>query len=157
MLLRGIVWSFLFAVIRVSADLMRLQPLKGYNAFGHVFETGKRFAGGSVTAFTVFGDPAKTVQKQQLLRFGVTARKRTRPAVLRNRIKRLLRESLRQIAHDYDRAGEVLPFQEIVLIWNAVPRKPSLLRLHAVLPAVRDVVDRATRYYRKEYSDGNAL
>ncbi len=140
-----------------STDLMRLHPLKGYNAFGHVFEAGRRFANGSVTALVVFHDPDSTQAEQQILRFGVTARKRTRPAVLRNRIKRLLRESLRQIIEEYSQAGKVPPFRELVLVWNAIPRKSSLLRLRMVLPAVRDTLDRATRHYRKEHGDDNPL
>lgn len=135
---------------------MRLQPLKGYDAFGNVFRTGRRFSNGKVTALVVFRPPVSVSElptnpttEQQIVYFGVTARKRTRPAVLRNRMKRLLRESMRQIAGQYD-STKPCPFREIVVIWNAVPPRPSLLGLETVLVAVRDVLERAAEYYQRE-------
>lgn len=136
--------------------VMRLQPLKGYDAFGNVFRTGRRFSNGKATAMIVFRPAVSASElctgatpEQQIVYFGVTARKRTRPAVLRNRIKRLVRESLRQIASEHDRT-EPSPFREIVVIWNAVPPRSSLLGLETVLAAVRDVLERATGYYQRE-------
>jgi ribonuclease P protein component len=135
--------------------VMRLRPLKGYDAFGNVFRTGRRFSNGKATAMVVFrppisvSEPAIAITEQQIVYFGVTARKRTRPAVLRNRIKRLLRESIRQIADEQHRT-KPFPFREIVVVWNAVPSRPSLLGLETVLEAVRDVLDRAAEYYLRE-------
>lgn len=138
---------------------MRLQPLKGYGAFGTVFATGRRFSIGSATAIVVFNDGAaqamehrKTDGTQQIVYFGVTARKKTRPAVLRNRIKRLLRESVRLLANEYRQSDKAFPFRAFVFVWNAVPARPSLLHLRTVLPAVRTLVEKAARYYEHEHS-----
>lgn len=145
--------------VELLPAVMRLQPLKGYDAFGNVFRTGRRFSNGKLTALVVFRPPVSAsaaytagTAEQQIVYFGVTARKRTRPAVLRNRIKRLLRESMRQIAREHNCATSS-PFCELVLVWNAVPSRPSLLRLATVLADVREVLDRATDYYRREYGD----
>lgn len=156
MLLPGHCVEFFVCSMSGNTKMMRLYPLKGYNAFGRVFEEGRRFANGSITTLVVFRKPDST-EHGTALHYGVTAKRRTRPAVLRNRIKRLLRESLRHVVQEYSEAGEELPIQELVLVWNAIPRKSSLLRLRTVLPAVRDTVDKAVRRYRKEHGDDNPL
>lgn len=138
---------------------MHLQPLKGYGAFGTVFGTGQRFSNGSATAIVVFRSGEKEgiehiqpEHTQQIVYFGVTARKKTRPAVLRNRIKRLLRQSVRLLAAEYRQSGKSFPFRAFVLVWNAVPAHPSLLHLQTVLPTVRILMEKALRYNERERS-----
>lgn len=153
----GVFYSVQF--VEVCPTVMHLQPLKGYDAFGTVFRTGQRFSSGSATAMVVFSGGVQqdatgieTEGEQQIVYFGVTARKRTRPAVLRNRIKRLLRESVRLVALEYQQVDKPLPFRAFVIIWNAVPACPSLLHLRIVLPAVRILMEKAVRYYGREHS-----
>jgi len=66
------------------------------------------------------------------IRFGVTISKRVaKKAVIRNRIKRLLRESLRQIMIE-QYFEERFDFDEIVFVWKVNPIKTSLIKLEEV-------------------------
>lgn len=141
---------------------VQLISLKGFEAFQDVLSRGKRFTSQGITGFVLFKTDLSNSPKspRSTIHFGVTAKKRTRPAVMRNRIKRLLRESLRlslkknpprKPAHKSQ-----VPVQEIVeaivLIGMYVPEKPQLLHLHDVLPGVQTILKRAKDYYHKQYS-----
>ncbi len=153
---------------------LRLQSLKGFEAFGTAMSKGQRFSARGITAFVVFRSPAPNdaeFSAPQTVFFGVTMKKRTRPAVLRNRIKRLLRESLRLALqqkkqdkkHDKNnlrntttvKNGEQSQeiFESIVLVCNNIPEKPNLLRLEDVLPAVKNILKRAREYYKEHYEE----
>lgn len=81
------------------------------------------------------------------IHFGVTAKKRTRPAVLRNRIKRLLRESLRAAILLHPQAAQAI--EAIVLVCNAVPDKPQLLPLENVLAPVERIIKDAVKHHKR--------
>lgn len=66
-------------------------------------------------------------------------------AVGRNRLRRLLRESIRHVARTLP---ELLPYRAIAVCWNAKPADCKRLRLRDVLPEVEAALQRA-------YSTGN--
>lgn len=138
---------------------MRLQPLKGFNAFEETFKSGKKFYCKGLIAIVSFhnaqsdhSERADGMEEQdRIVHYGVTSKRRTRPAVLRNRIKRLLREGLRSVLLQQFGSLETrahCPFDSVVLIQTAIPAKASLLSLNDVLPSVRCVLQKATDYYR---------
>lgn len=150
-----------------------LESLKGFEAFGAVFQTGTRFAYRGMTAFVHFRSVAQTTvqtkderavervdehghgMRRMTLRFGVTAKKRTRPAVLRNRIKRLLRESLRIALLRRPEAVRII--EAIVLVCNVIPEKPQLLRLENVLAPVERIVQNAIKHYATQNVEHETL
>lgn len=76
----------------------------------------------------------KTETKQSIgkIRFGVTISKRVaKQAVVRNRVKRLLREAVRQIIKE-QYFEERFDFDEIVFVWKINPIKASMIRLEEV-------------------------
>jgi ribonuclease P protein component len=140
-------------------------PLKGYNAFDAVFRHGARFAYRGVTAFILFEN---VIQQEQVAQdpamaricavhqdtpnaviVGVSVKRRTRPAVLRNRIKRILRASLQIIFTKEQQASRGIV--AMILICNIIPEKPSLLVLDDVLPLVRRIVQNADKYYSSRH------
>jgi ribonuclease P protein component len=147
-----------------------IHALKGHGAFDLVFQHGARFAYRGVTAFILFRHlltNERVAQTPLLTRFvtctpdavfvGVTAKRRTRPAVMRNRIKRLLRESVRNaLLHDEAAmlcsADGVFPVAAVVLICNIIPETPSLLRLDDVAPLVERIFQNADKHVRSRHS-----
>lgn len=143
---------------------VRIAPLKGHGAFDVVFEHGARFAYRGVTGFILFRHVITAPEKSalpELARFiaipddtllvGVAAKRRTRPAVMRNRIKRLLRASVQAALWDAQamrfHAGKTpFPIAAIVLICNIIPAKPSLLHLADVQPLVERIFQNAERF-----------
>jgi ribonuclease P protein component len=147
-----------------------LQPLKGHNAFDVIFRHGARFAYRGVTAFIVFREiltPELLAAEPALMRLvdakkecrhtlviGVSSKRRTRPAAVRNRIKRLLRASVHEVVqHERVSCDGVAA---MVLICNIIPEKPSMLGLGDVLPLVRRIFQNADKYYRSHISRSQA-
>jgi ribonuclease P protein component len=149
----------------ISPTTPILRPLKGHNAFDVVFRHGARFAYRGVTAFILFrealtpellaAEPALTRlvevtrNADATLIVGVSSKRRTRPAAMRNRLKRLLRASVHEVVQLERVSCEGIA--AMVLICNIIPEKPSLLGLGDVLPLVRRIFQNADKYYRSHH------
>lgn len=145
---------------------VRIEPLKGHGAFDVVFEHGARFAYRGVTGFILFRHTLAAldhIAMPELNRFsaippdrvvvGVAAKRRTRPAVMRNRIKRLLRVAVQNAlwkhhAMPYNAEREPFPIAAIIFICNIIPAKPSLLHLVEIQPLVERIFQNAERHFR---------
>ncbi len=167
---------------RIESPPRAVLPLKGFQAFDAVFRHGARFAYRGVTAFVLFEDVLAKAQKSSpedhalqniyahyqryssrstsndeashALLVGVSAKRRTRPAVMRNRIKRLLRTSIHQtIQREGQRSRGIAA---MVLICNIIPEKPSLLMLDEIAPLVRRIIQNADKYYSSRHGNSNA-
>jgi len=78
--------------------------------------------------------------------FGVSLR-RGSTAVIRNRVRRLLRESLRQYFLEHPTDARI--FDALILIWRRHPAKPSQLQLKDVYPIVSQMLQQAVRQYEE--------
>lgn len=150
----------------VATQNVRITPLKGHGTFDVVFEHGARFAYRGVTGFILFRHALALLEKTSepdaakfvaippnTVLVGVSAKRRTRPAAMRNRLKRILRAAVQNALWDahampfYD-GREPFPIAAIVLICNIIPAKPSLLQLADVQPLVERIFQNAERHYR---------
>lgn len=118
---------------------MDCRPLKGFGAFEETLRSGRRVTSGplSLTAALV-RDPQAPFDA---IRYGVGIPKRIAPrAVSRNRVKRLLRESVRR--HVCSRADEIgsSGYDRLVFLWRQAPASPMLLRLSDVEPHVERAI-----------------
>lgn len=134
--------------------LMVVRPLKGYGSFDKVIRQGHKVFHRGIVAFVrlIPEDEQKDMPADRILHLGVTCKKRTRPAVMRNRIKRLMRESMRNLCrspHLGPQFWSDWPVQELVLVWTAIPPHPRLLRLSEVESAVEAVLRKAAGNYRQ--------
>jgi ribonuclease P protein component len=131
--------------------LYKLQTIKKANAFKEIFLKGKKFSNENATAVIGyrdkdFQDYKSSEPKEIIINYAVTiSKKNAKKAVVRNRIKRLLRVSLYKILIKNE--PEDFPFESIIIIWKTAPGHPALIKLENVQPAVFSLLKRAMDYY----------
>lgn len=118
---------------------MDVRPLKGNDAVAAALRSPLRLSSGPL-AVTVTTAEAPTAT----LRYVVSSSKRVvRRAVIRNRIKRLLRESLRKVARIHGELYAQAGLSTIVAIWRTAPSANVRIRLADVEPHVLTVLQQA--------------
>jgi ribonuclease P protein component len=105
-----------------------LKPLKGKKNFEALFKEGEKFRSGPIFAVFIRAESA-----DGSLNYVVSVSKRTaKKAVVRNRIKRLLRESFRQLnrsgAFDFEGAPT-----RLFVAWQSPAKKPGEIHLNVAL------------------------
>jgi len=130
---------------------MHVVPLKGIKNFSKAVRYGKRFSTDRCMITVRYSDePQETVQ------YGIIVRKKiARTAVMRNRIKRLLRESIRFWIKESQQ--ESLFLTSVIMTWNAIPKHPMLIHLDDVQPVIVQLLNDAIAYsvIRREKRNNN--
>ena len=128
--------------------LIYCKPIKGYNSFSTLFKTGIKIKTEHIFCSVRFNK--NIVEKEShLLYYGVTISKRNaKKAVIRNRVKRLLRDSFRILIKEI-KSEELLLIDSIVLAWQVAPKHPKNISLTDVLPAVKKALNKALTIYKK--------
>lgn len=130
----------------------RIQSIKGYNSFSNVFKAGAIIKYYPLIASVAYDlsqidlTPYRYEKMSQpnTLFIGVTiSKRRAKKAVVRNRVKRLLRESVRLVLQEFATQDICINYKCLCLSWLKAPAKPSQICLYDVLPTVRDVMKRA--------------
>ncbi|HBB25577.1 MAG TPA: hypothetical protein DCZ59_04865 [Bacteroidetes bacterium] len=120
---------------------MDCRPLKGFGAFEETLRSGRRVTSGPLSLTAAPMSDAHAAPEQ--IQYGVGIPKRVaRLSVARNRVKRLLRESVRR--HVCRRADELSAhgFVRLVFLWRQAPTAPMLLRLRDVEPHVERALEK---------------
>lgn len=121
-----------------------IRSIKGYKAFSNAFQNGRKFRESAALASVIFSDDTEN----EILYLGVTISKRTaKSAVVRNRVKRLLRESVRQIVSESDFD---IPIEKILISWREAPEHSKLIRLSDVRPVISKIIEKACSYYKNK-------
>ncbi|MCX6147155.1 MAG: ribonuclease P protein component [Candidatus Kapabacteria bacterium] len=119
-----------------------LLTLKGHDSFKKVFEKGKKIYRDE--AMLVFN---KKVTTENTIYYGVSIGKRNaKKAVIRNRVKRLIRESINCYTKELENN---LPFENFVFIWRKAPKMQSLIDLNDVKPIVYNMFNEAIEKTKK--------
>ncbi|MBX3043939.1 MAG: ribonuclease P protein component [Candidatus Kapabacteria bacterium] len=137
--------------------MLQVKPIKGFNSFSLIFNAGKKFYDKDLTAVFVHSDAEennaliKNCNDDKTLYYGVTAGKKfIRKAVVRNRVKRLLRESIKKIFAERYIMLDKPPFKYAVFSWRKAPVHPALINLADVLPSLERVTKSAELYFSSE-------
>lgn len=124
-------------------DKKVIKPLKGFNAFKKVFDAGKKFHHEHVSAVAIFDNDkyrdfkVRTIDDSSVLYYGVGVSKKVcKKAVVRNRIKRLLRVSINQ----FFATQSNINLKYLTLNWRKKVEKPSLISLKDVEPIVNKML-----------------
>lgn len=115
---------------------IRLATIKKQKRFQEVFANGKKFSTSNL--FVVI--ECKELCSLPLEYAVVASKKVSKHAVVRNRVKRLLREVLRHYVHLL--LAENVHISAIILFWRTPVAKPSLIRLTDVLAEFMIVIEK---------------
>jgi ribonuclease P protein component len=132
---------------------LRIAPLKGHEAFPKVFKKSRKFTEKDAVLFVQFRTQDE-IQSGEIapVFLGVTIRKKTaKSAVMRNRVKRLLRVALRNVLKEITETHGQLPFQACIAVWQRVPERPMQLRLAHVEPVIRQLAKYAAEYHSAHF------
>lgn len=131
----------------------KIKSIKGFNCFSLLFQVGEKFKNYPALASVCYNIEKAGLNELWLKRYleqtdtlfiGVAVSKRTcKKAVNRNRIKRLLRESIRLSVNQIIAKGESINFSTLIISWKEAIQKPSEINLHRVLPFVEDIINKA--------------
>jgi ribonuclease P protein component len=122
---------------------MIVRPLKGFDAFAAALRTGSRVTVGPLVLTYIVGQPSDVVTTLYL---GVGVSKRTAPhAVVRTRIRRLLREAVRSSVSSRHRHITEARISIMVVTWRKAPLHPSQIGLRDIEPVVAEALDRVLR------------
>ncbi len=125
-------------------------PLKGYKIFDKVFKSGKRFYSGPAASVICF-DLSDSYECK--LELGVTVSKRiAKKAVIRNRIKRLLRESARLTIKQMQLRGTTIPISQMIINWRQAPNMQSKICLDDIKPCIERIFEKAEAHYQMKVS-----
>lgn len=116
-----------------------MSPLKGHNAFRNVMDEGVKMKTKDALGCFLFTNQKTS---EHIIKFGVTVSKRNaKKAVVRNRIRRLLRESLIRISKQ---SPEMLSnIDKFVIIWKTAPSHPGMIKLKDIEPTVKLLFEKA--------------
>ncbi len=138
---------------------MNIAPLKGKAAFASTMRTGKRFTDHAITAIVRFRTNSDHITSNEAgsmaggIILGVSIRKKTaKKSTVRNRAKRLLRQSVRIVIQEFSDAGyfrDGCPFEKMIFFCNSAPPAASLMSLEDILSDVRAVLQSAYDYSQK--------
>lgn len=121
-----------------------LKPVKGFGAFDRIFKAGKKIGNGSalIVLSREIPDYKNIDINKNVIYFGVSiSKKNAKKAVVRNKVKRLLRVSLKNY---FDKLlyGAGFNLKYIIIVWKKAPKHPSLLSLEDVYPVVESMLNK---------------
>ncbi len=125
-----------------------LKTIKSKKKFDELFKVGRRFRINDGYAVVKFRDEQRERDRIYTYYAVSVGRKVVKKAVVRNRIKRLLRESLRLAAEEKTESFACI--EEIFLGWKKAPKHPKLINLKNIAPTVEKLIDAAVESYGKE-------
>jgi len=136
---------------------MEIRNLKGRNQIAAAFRRGKRFyASEALVAVTprIFAkEPDAPKGGEYALFLVCSVPKKIAPhAVVRNRIKRLVRESVRLYIKQYqfERESQFLNIMTLAFNWQSAPLRPSGINLHDIYPIIENMLNAASAYYAEK-------
>ena len=116
----------------------KLQSIKGKKIFAQMYESGKRFSNGKAAAIVELCRQEEQ-QNPLLVSYAVICSKKTaRKAVVRNRIKRLLRVSIRNLFATAQ-SDDLMLIGKIIVSWREAPSHPGMICLKDVEPVIEEL------------------
>lgn len=127
-------------ILKISngPDLIILRSLAGKKNFQQLFQSGQRFVHSKAVLIVQFR--GKETEGETTVFFGIAVRRKTK-AVIRNRLKRLIREAMFRYFKAHPRAASHI--HSIIILWRDIPPKASLIHLRDVEPVLQELFTQA--------------
>lgn len=123
-----------------------LKPLKGSKHFSEVFLSSRRFNSKKMAMMIKMSSEKHPLSQ---IEFAVVVGKRvSKRAVMRNRIKRLMRESLKINYHFLLGSEEQSRVESVILFWKMAPTHPKLISLAEVSAEMIEIFTNAKKYFQ---------
>lgn len=126
-----------------------IKSIKGKKNFEKIFSTARRFYEKEAAAFVTYCKQETVNEQSSVITFNYAVavrKKNAKKAVVRNRIKRLMRESINIIIRDYQIREKLTNIDSVVFVWSNCPVHPKLINLHQVKPVILKLMERADSY-----------
>lgn len=134
----------------------KLESIKRKKEFEFLFEFGKRISDGSLRTVVLQKNEYELQTQPEKVFYAVFVSKKTsKKAVVRNKIKRLLRESLRLLAKN-DMNDRLKIFKYIFLNWISAPQRPCEIHLKDVIPSVQKALSKAYFLFVSKEEEGKS-
>ena len=136
---------------------IKLETITGSKTFDEIYKNGKKFYTPNAMAVVCFGKANESSldvapAKELIVKFAVSISKRNaKKAVVRNRVKRLLRVSLGIMFNNYFSDINSVSIEHLIISWRNAPVMPSLIRLKDVMPEIEEIFDKIINYSRSFY------
>jgi len=134
----------------------KLQAIKGKAKFDELFKNGQKFGNKDCVSFIKFVTDPQEINPDEIrvIFYAVAISKKVaKKAVIRNRIKRLLRESLRQLLKE-----DITLFDKIshiIIIRRWAPAYPGLIGLNEVKLSVSKLLQSSKSYISNKTGNKN--
>lgn len=120
---------------------MTVRPIKGFEAFSDAYRSGRRVSAGLLLLSVTLRSRTPLTVEPDVVLIGVTVSKRmAKKAVVRSRIRRLLREALRFSVREHALEIERAAIATIVAIVRSAPSHPALIALEDIQPLVEQLL-----------------
>lgn len=116
------------------------KSVKGQLIFQNIFRKSRKFSNAQASVYVVFG--SHSLNPPEVNYAAIVKKKDVKKAVCRNRIKRLIRVSLRELLNA-EKIDFIANLQYIIVIWALPLDKPGLLKLSEVKSVLSELIDKA--------------
>ena len=125
------------------------KSIKGYNNFSDTFKIGLKIKIKNIFSSIVFNKNNVNAENHTIY-YGVTiSKKLIKRAIIRNKVKRLLRESIRLLLKEFE-ITDLIFLDRVILSWQIVVNHPKEISLNDVMPSVKLIFERALNIYKKK-------
>jgi ribonuclease P protein component len=136
-----------------SLFFMKMRALKGRAQITSAFRRGRKFASQTIVVHCRSKHQAREIDAPQggdkdLFVICAVRKKQVPHAVTRNRIKRIVRESVRAYLKEYPS----MPFMTLAFVWQVTMKHHSEAQTEQIKPQVYDVLNLAMQYFSEKKS-----
>ena len=152
----------MISYLQLANNVIKIESLKSRKQFQKLFSSGKKFFDNNaniVVVFRTFEEFNRISENHSeclITTYFVPhiSKRSAKKAVIRNRIKRLIRESLRSLVNKEDFQKHFSAVDTIFISWQKAPSHPGLIALDTVNKTIVALLEKAYSHFLSNHKDG---